>query len=76
MKKPYRVVVKKGETIPICTCSYSKRFPICDGSHREHEGYKPTIIQSLDNDAVISICSCRNSKNLPFCDGSHRKKNI
>ena len=40
------VKLTPGETIALCRCFYSKRFPICDGSHRGHPGRGPAIVSA------------------------------
>ena len=72
-KTPFRIDVKKGQTIKFCACGLSKNGPYCDGSHaKENTGKKPLIV-TFEEDKTISACGCQASNNRPFCDGSHKK---
>ena len=31
------IVIEPGEAVWICRCMKSKKYPFCDGTHREHE---------------------------------------
>ena len=40
------VKLDPGETIALCRCFASKKFPICDGTHKEHPGKGPCIVHA------------------------------
>ncbi len=40
-----RVKLRPGETIALCRCFGSKKFPECDGTHRQIHGRGPAIVQ-------------------------------
>ena len=46
--------VKKGERYSWCNCGESKKYPLCDGSHRELEGIQPVRIWFHD-DLTVSF---------------------
>ena len=59
-----------------CMCKRSRRFPVCDGTHRTYrdaEGnvYGPVKIV-LEEERTVSWCACGRSASRPYCDGSHR----
>ncbi len=39
------VTLKPGEKVALCRCYHSKQFPFCDGSHKEHPGKGPAIVE-------------------------------
>jgi CDGSH-type Zn-finger protein len=39
------VRLRPGETIGLCRCFGSKKFPECDGTHRQIPGRGPAIVQ-------------------------------
>lgn len=40
--------LKPGEKVAFCRCFGSKQFPFCDGTHREHPGKGPLIVEVVD----------------------------
>ncbi len=40
------VKLEPGEKVALCRCWHSKDFPLCDGSHKEHEGRGPAIVEA------------------------------
>ena len=40
------VKLEAGERIALCRCFGSKKFPMCDGTHREHPGKGPVIVEA------------------------------
>jgi CDGSH-type Zn-finger protein len=40
------VRLQPGERIALCRCFGSKQFPFCDGTHREHPGRGPVIVEA------------------------------
>ena len=48
-------ILKEGEKKALCRCWQSKKFPFCDGSHREwneknSDDIGPIIVESLSKD--------------------------
>jgi len=39
------VKLKPGEKVALCRCFASNKFPYCDGSHKEHQGTGPAIVE-------------------------------
>ncbi len=40
------VTLQPGEKVALCRCYQSKNFPFCDGSHKEHPGKGPAIVEA------------------------------
>ncbi|MCS7220390.1 MAG: CDGSH iron-sulfur domain-containing protein [Anaerolineae bacterium] len=40
------VRLQPGERVALCRCFGSKQFPFCDGTHREHPGRGPVIVEA------------------------------
>ena len=40
-KKPYKVKMEKGKTYFWCSCGLSQKQPLCDGTHKKDEIFKP-----------------------------------
>jgi len=38
------VHLEPGERVALCRCFGSQKFPICDGTHRQHPGKGPVIV--------------------------------
>lgn len=38
------VKMKPGETVAFCRCYESKKFPMCDGSHKALPGKGPVVV--------------------------------
>ena len=45
------VKLQPGEKIALCRCYGSKKFPLCDGTHREHPGKAPAIVEAVAPEA-------------------------
>lgn len=43
------VKVKPGEKLALCRCFASQQFPYCDGSHKEHPGRGPAVIEVVQD---------------------------
>ena len=41
-----QVLIESGEKIALCRCFKSKKFPYCDGTHKEHPGTGPVVVES------------------------------
>jgi len=41
------VKLKVGEKVALCRCFASNKFPYCDGSHKEHPGTGPAIVEAV-----------------------------
>lgn len=39
------VTLKPGEKVALCRCYGSKKFPFCDGTHKQHPGKGPAIVE-------------------------------
>ena len=40
------VKLEPGERVALCRCFGSKKFPFCDGTHREHPGKGPVVVEA------------------------------
>ncbi|MDP6930352.1 MAG: CDGSH iron-sulfur domain-containing protein [Planctomycetota bacterium] len=72
--RPFVTLCEPGK-YAYCTCRQSKRYPFCDGTHREYsdgEGkvYSPIKVL-LDEERRVAWCACGASGKMPYCDGSH-----
>jgi CDGSH-type Zn-finger protein len=41
-----QILIESGEKIAVCRCFKSKKFPYCDGTHKEHPGTGPVVVES------------------------------
>ena len=41
----HTMTVEPTETVAICRCWHSQKFPFCDGAHREHPGRGPCVVK-------------------------------
>lgn len=41
------VKLEPGERVALCRCFQSKNFPFCDGTHKQHPGKGPVIVEAL-----------------------------
>ena len=39
------ITLKPGEKVALCRCYGSKQFPFCDGTHKQHPGKGPAIVE-------------------------------
>jgi len=39
------VELESGETVALCRCFASSKFPFCDGTHKQHDGKGPVIVK-------------------------------
>jgi CDGSH-type Zn-finger protein len=70
---PFKIEVKKGQTVAFCACNKTGNPPYCDGAHaRENTGKQP-LLETFKEDKVVMACGCQLSNNRPFCDGSHNQ---
>ena len=45
------VVLKPGDKVALCRCLQSKKFPFCDGTHRQVEGnFGPVLVDIKESD--------------------------
>lgn len=40
------VTLEPGERVALCRCFQSKKFPLCDGTHRDIPGKGPVIVEA------------------------------
>jgi CDGSH-type Zn-finger protein len=40
----HHITIVPGEKVSICRCWKSKKFPICDGAHKEIPGQGPCVV--------------------------------
>lgn len=59
-KEPVKFSVKKGERYSFCTCGFSTKMPLCDGSHREKSQGKRSHKFEAKKDSDIWLCICEN----------------
>gem|GEM_PF-1586043 len=55
--------VEAGKTYFFCTCSLSKKYPLCDGTHRGRSPEKPILFKAERSESV-SFCNGQISKIL------------
>lgn len=73
---PLQVTIEAGTAKYFCSCGQSKKFPFCDGSHKEYNAAHGTNFASIKVEAPegeardVWACMCGHSKNRPFCDGA------
>jgi len=48
------VQMKPGERISLCRCFGSKKFPLCDGTHKEYPGRGPVVIEVMQETTIQS----------------------
>lgn len=71
-----QVTIEAGTAKWFCSCGQSKKFPFCDGSHKEYNAAHGTNFASIKVEAPegeardVWACMCGHSKNRPFCDGA------
>ncbi len=41
------VKLQTGEKVALCRCFASKNFPFCDGSHKDHPGKGPAVVEAV-----------------------------
>ena len=72
-KKPYKVLLTKGETYYWCTCGKSKAQPFCDGNHKD-TCFKPLKFTYTEETKERGLCGCKlnNESKGPFCDSTHK----
>lgn len=39
------ITIEPGEAIWVCRCMKSKKYPFCDGTHRDYDGYGPAKVE-------------------------------
>jgi len=39
------VVLEPGESVWLCRCMKSKKFPYCDGAHKQYDGFGPVKVE-------------------------------
>ena len=42
------VRLQPGEKVALCRCFGSQKFPFCDGTHRQHPGKGPAIVEAAE----------------------------
>lgn len=79
--QPARVTLAAGKTYGWCTCGYSNKQPMCDGSHKavnqQADHGKPEFRShkfEVDEEKEYVLCNCKQTSSRPFCDGSHKQR--
>ncbi len=43
------IKLQPGEKVALCRCFASQQFPYCDGSHKQHPGKGPAVVEVVTN---------------------------
>lgn len=70
-KAPYMREVVKGRRYLWCSCSRSRKQPLCDGAHAG-SGDLP-VFYVAERTEEVRFCGCKRTSTPPLCDGSHEK---
>ncbi len=70
--KPFKIEVKKNQSLSFCSCGFSEDAPYCDNSHKKRKLKITPFIIHFTKDETIYACGCRYSHNRPYCDGTHK----
>jgi len=68
---PIMFKVQKNKEYLYCTCGFSKKQPMCDGSHKSSD-FKPLCF-SCNFTINEALCACKHTRVPPYCDGEHSK---
>ncbi|MCS6923564.1 MAG: CDGSH iron-sulfur domain-containing protein [Fimbriimonadales bacterium] len=49
------VQIEPGERVALCRCFHSKNFPFCDGTHKQHPGKGPVIVEALEEPLSVTL---------------------
>ena len=73
----YPLIPNLSPSPPTLRSGLSKRYPLCDGSHKGST-FSPVKMTNETAEPVVKyLCSCGHSKKTDgTCDGSHRKINL
>lgn len=55
-----------------CTCGYSQKGALCDGSHMGKGACPETFI--VETNCKRALCQCLKTETRPYCDGSHNRR--
>tara|TARA_B100000963_G_scaffold274291_1_gene242500 strand:- start:715 stop:954 length:240 start_codon:yes stop_codon:yes gene_type:complete len=69
---PIGVDVIEGKSYFWCTCGFSKKQPLCDGSHKG-SNFSP-LKYIAEQTKKVFFCTCKQTQDPPMCDGSHNSK--
>ncbi|MES1914177.1 MAG: hypothetical protein MHM6MM_006285 [Cercozoa sp. M6MM] len=66
--EPVTKVIQTGDKVSLCQCGHSKKFPFCDGSHRQVNEAEGTDVRSLkvdmqSEDRVVQVCAGTTDEN-------------
>ncbi len=70
VKQPIKVSLDKDRVYFWCTCGFSEKQPMCDGSHKDKSEKKSHSFR-VEESKDFFLCTCKLTKNPPYCDGSH-----
>ncbi len=70
--QPYAFDVEEGKMYAWCTCGFSQKQPLCDGSHRG-KTEKKSLKWVAPKSGTIYFCGCKATRSAPLCDGSHKE---
>lgn len=54
LKTPVQIEMEEGKTYYLCACGHSKKYPLCDGSHRDEETNEKSMPYTADASKTVT----------------------